>query len=198
VLQGQIERGDVERMRAAIWFSDIRDFTARSQALGVAGTVALLNEYFEIIGEAVEAEGGEILKFIGDASLVVFPCVRSDREACDRALAAAQRAQAAASAVLGAHKPGDFASGIGLHLGEVAYGNIGARDRLDFTIIGTTVNLTARLEDLCSVTGEPLLASAAFADAVSSDFEHLDDFDLKGLSGPTPVYRLQRHQPPHR
>jgi len=184
VLRGEIERGAIERLRAAVWFSDIRQFTAQAQALGTTKTVALLNTYFGVIGDAVEASGGEILKFIGDAALAVFPVVGcGDQDACDRALAAAHRARqdmAAAS---------DLRFGVGLHLGELAYGNIGARQRLDFTVIGSTVNLASRLESLCGALGAPLLTSARFAAACSAPLVSLGTHAVKGVAEPVEVFQ---------
>jgi len=189
VWQGVIQRGEVEALRAAVWFSDLRSFTARTASLGARDTVALLNQWFGVVGEAVEAEGGEILKFIGDAALVVFPVLDGDdRDACRRALSSARRTRAGVGSVETPDgRPIEF--GVGLSLGEVAYGNIGAPQRLDFTVIGDTVNLAARLEGLCSALGEPVLADPAFADAVALPMHPLGPHPLKGLSTPVEVFR---------
>ncbi len=192
VLDGEIQRGAVERLRAAVWFADLRGFTARSLDLGVERTVELLNLWFGVVGEAVHAEGGEILKFIGDAALVVFP-VRDghDGPACRAALATARRTLEGVAA-LGAPDGLPIRFGVGLHIGEVAYGNIGAVDRLDFTVIGHAVNLAARLEALAGERGEPLLTSRAFAEASGEDLDPIGRYPLKGIPEPVEVYRLPR------
>lgn len=189
VFDGVIQRGAIETLRAAVWFSDLRRFTARTEALGARGTVDLLNRWFGVVGEAVEAEGGEILKFIGDAALVVFPVEGSDdTTACARALAAAQRTR---EGVIGLDTPDGLPIefGVGLSVGEVAYGNIGAVKRLDFTVIGTTVNVAARLEGLCSALDEPVLACPAFAAAVAAPMTGVGTHTLKGLGAAIEIFR---------
>lgn len=195
VWRGVIQRGAVEALRAAVWFSDLRSFTARSAAMGARDTVALLNQWFGVVGEAIEAEGGEILKFIGDAALVVFPVQGGDDgDACRRALASAHRTRAG---VQGVETPdgAPIEFGVGLSLGEVAYGNIGAPLRLDFTVIGDTVNRASRLEGLCSALGEPVLADADFAAAVGQPMTALGEHTLKGIPRPVAVYRPQAPAP---
>ncbi len=188
VLQGNIHRGAIERLRAAVWFCDIRRFTERSLALGIEGTVAMLNDTFGVIGEAVQEEGGEILKFIGDAALVVFPCQEGDdRSACLRALACAKAVQKGLRALPG-YGDDPVGLGVGLHIGEVAYGNIGAAQRLDFTVIGHAVNLASRLEGLCSSLGEPVLASGDFQRAVGQELRPVGSFSLKGVPAPIEVF----------
>ena len=188
VLDGAIHRGAIERVRAAIWFSDLRGFTARTQKLGTEGTVALLNQWFGVVGDAVQAEGGEILKFIGDAALVVFAVEDGDDgTACTRALAGAARTRAGVATLdTPDGLPIDF--GVGLHLGEVAYGNIGSAQRLDFTVIGHTVNIASRLEGLCSQLGRSVLASRAFAEALPGAMAPVGRFDLKGVDGAEDVF----------
>ena len=159
VLDGQITRGHIENISAAIFMSDIRDWTGLSNRLPADEAIALANRYFELIAESVETNSGEILKFIGDGVLAIFPADDencSAQEACNNAFIAAKKAlQIAAHS-----KPSlglDF--GIGLHFGEVLYGNIGSKSRIDFTVSGKAVNTTARIESLCSKFERPLLFS---------------------------------------
>lgn len=188
VLAGQIHRGAIDTVRAAVWFSDLRGFTRRTQKLGSQGTVDLLNQWFDVVGEAVTAEGGEILKFIGDAALVIFPVdERGPSDACARALRGAQRTL---RGVEGLDTPDGepITFGVGLSLGEVGYGNIGAADRLDFTVIGHTVNVAARLEGLCAATGEAVLTSDEFAAAIGSPMRSVGAHALKGVDAPMAVF----------
>ena len=147
VLRGLIKRGDGEMIRAAMWFSDLRDFTALTENLSPADLLGTLNEYFELVAAAVTARGGEILRFIGDAMLIVFPQEnqRDEGEVCTGALDAAQDAFSSLatvnhSRVRRGRPPIRF--GVGLHVGEVIYGNVGAPNRLDFTVMGPAVNRT--------------------------------------------------------
>lgn len=161
VLSGQITRGDIETLNAAILISDIRDWTALNARLGAAKALSLANNYFALIATAVEDNGGEILKLMGDGVLAVFPATEaSPAEACRDALTAARAAFAAAEL---ADPPLGFSFGIGLHTGEVLYGNVGSATRLDFTAMGPAVNAAARIESLCRELGHPLLCSDDFA-----------------------------------
>lgn len=189
VLAGRIRRGDVERIQAAIWFSDLRGFTARSAAVDAEGLVDWLNAYFGTIAPPIEAEGGEILKFIGDAVLAVFPvtATRSPAEACTAAIRAARQANAAVSG-LEAHRGEPFAHGIALHVGEVQYGNIGAEQRLDFTVIGPAVNLASRVEGLCGRLGRRTLATEAVATLAGEELPEAGTFELKGVAEPHVIY----------
>jgi adenylate cyclase len=194
VLQGRIRRGDVETLRAAIWFSDLRGFTALCAAHSAATVMVWLNAYFELVTEAVQGNGGEVLKFIGDAVLAVFP-VDDDRapEACARAVQAA-RAVGAALAVLNAERAARaeprLEHGIGLHMGEALYGNIGGRTRLDFTVIGPDVNLASRLEGLCGALGRRVLVSERVRRHLPEHLDMLGTYELKGVPGAVPVYGL--------
>jgi adenylate cyclase len=158
VLNGTIRRGDGETLAAALWYCDLRDFTAISDALPRDEIIALLNDYFECIAGPVHDRGGEILKFIGDALLAILPIADDlDRDrACRTALAAAEEALADL-ARLNSRRRAEGKSaievGIGLHTGAVMDGNIGAPNRLDFTIIGPAVNLVTRIEGLCQALG---------------------------------------------
>lgn len=180
VLGGEITRGHVETLDAAILVSDLRGWTRLNAELPVEDTVAIANAYFEILDAAVTEHGGEVLKFMGDGVLAVFP-VESDRAlAAQHALRAAQLALS--------QQTEDIQFGIGLHIGNVLYGNTGSESRLDFTVLGSAVNLAARIEALCAETGHALLLSAEVAGHLSDTPEAIGEFSLKGLPGLTPVY----------
>lgn len=183
VLSGQITRGIGDSVQAAIWFSDLRGFTAMSERQERDALLSLLNQYFDRMAEPVEAHGGEILKFIGDAVLAIFPLADdATDDACARALNAAVQAQEAMTAFnleRARHGHDQLACGIGLHVGEVMYGNIGSTNRLDFTVIGPAVNLASRIEGMCRKLGSNILVS--------------DDFS-KRLGRPDPLRSLGAHQ----
>jgi adenylate cyclase len=183
VFDGRVERGDVETITAAVWFCDLRGFTALSERLPRREVIDLLNGFFEAAGGAVEAAGGEILKFMGDGLLAVFPAEgEADPGAvCARALDAAAAARAAVDAL-------GLRFGLALHVGEVEFGNVGTRHRLDFTAIGPAVNHASRLEALTKELGEPVLASAAFARAAARPMRRLGAFALRGVEGEVEVF----------
>lgn len=199
VLGGSVRRGQSKTIAAAIWFCDLRDFTAMSNQLPRDEVIALLNDYFDAMARPVHAHGGEILKFIGDAMLAIFPMQDDlDRDnRCHVALRAAHEAFDALEALneirASAGKP-PLRAGIGLHAGSVSYGNIGAvignSARLDFTAIGPAVNLASRIQDLCRGLNRPLLASKAFASPCGSLLVPLGKFDLAGFPEPQEIYGL--------
>ena len=185
VLEGQIRRGAGETIRAVIWLCDLRGFTSLSETLPRDALIDLLNSYFGPMCDAVAAEGGEILKFIGDAMLAIFPIGEDAVQTCVAALRAAQRAQAELALenerrAKSALSQIDY--GLALHIGDVMYGNIGSDTRLDFTVIGPAVNLTARIESLCRQLGRPLLLSSDFAGACGSPTQSVGRFPLKGVA----------------
>ncbi len=177
ILKGAIRRGDVKRIRAALFVSDLRGFTVLANAGTPEATVAAINAYLDRVVPAIVAEGGEVLKFMGDGVLAIFPITdaRDAKAACAAALAAAKAALASDDA-------GGGRVGMALHVGEVAYGNIGAGDRLDFTIIGRDVNLLARIEKLCGALEEPIVMSGDFAALVEGPLRALGEFELKGFA----------------
>jgi adenylate cyclase len=200
VLSGQIRRGDRETIHAAVLYSDLRDSTRLADTLPSADFLDLLGDYFECTAGAVLAEGGEVLALIGDAVLAVFPigpaspaAAGDEPAACARAVAAARDALArrdqANAARATAGKPLiDF--GVGLHVGDVAYGNIGVPERLCFTVIGPTANEVARLESLTKELGHPVLASDRFAREVGVAWQHLGLHELRGARTPRAVFAL--------
>jgi adenylate cyclase len=196
VLTGQIRRGSGETIRAVIWLSDLRGFTSLSDRLPRDALLALLNGYFDCVGGAIEAAGGEILKFIGDAVLAIFPLgARYDLAVIARAaVAAAVKARAGLAELrkLPGGEALDF--GVALHVGDVMYGNIGTSQRLDFTVIGPAVNMTARLESLAASLGEPILVSAEIASAIggalgAASLESVGRHALKGMAAPVEAFR---------
>jgi adenylate cyclase len=196
VARGAFRRGGGERIEAAIWFCDLRGFASLCDERSPEEVVSLLDAYFEHVAGAVMAEGGEVLKLIGDALLAIFPVAGDAPAACRRALAAAERALGAlADLNVARAERGEptLAMGVGLHLGEVMYGNVGARDRLDFTVISSSVNEAARLESLCKPLATPLVLSDRFAAAAGP--EGLVDLGLQALKGvraPMRVFTLAR------
>lgn len=191
VLSGMIKRGDADTIHAALWFSDLRDFTEMTETLPANKLLKLLNDYFEFIDAAVTARGGEILRFIGDAMLIVFPIDDSPQAACQAALDAAHDAQqslAALNYMRRQHGESEIQFGVGLNVGEVIYGNVGAPDRLDFTVMGPAVNRTARLESLTKILGEDILVSKQFADLVDCRMRSLGEHAMKGVAELQPVF----------
>jgi adenylate cyclase len=180
ILAGRIYRGDLETIRAVIWFADLRGFTALSERLGSREIIDLLNELFECQVPAIERHGGEVLKFIGDGLLAIFPVAGDHAAPAEAALAAADDAfLALAQRNLTAAQPIEF--GLALHVGEIAYGNIGSASRLDFTVIGAAVNLAARLEGLTGSLGRQLVVSQEFAQYATRPLVELGAFALKGV-----------------
>jgi len=166
VQAGALRRGTGETIRAALLAADLRDFTALSEATEPAAMIAALDTWFDRIAGAVHAFGGEVLKFIGDGVLAIFPVTGAPAEACEaalRAVVAARAGMAHLDAVRQAQGLPPLPFGAALHLGEILWGNIGAADRLDFTAIGPAVNLVSRLEGMCRPLGRSVLISGAVA-----------------------------------
>jgi adenylate cyclase len=191
ILQGRIRRGNIERIHAVILLSDLRDFTTSSDLLPGEAVIRLLNSYFDCLVPAIDAHGGEVLKFVGDGLLGIFPVADDPAAACRAALAAAGDARAAL-AQTNAERAGTgeprLRYGLALHLGDVLYGNIGSAGRLDFTTIGPAVNLTARLGTLARDLGRDLVASAAFARQCPGALTSLGSFQLRGFREPQEVF----------
>lgn len=195
VLNGTILRGDGETIAAALWYCDLRGFTAMSDAMARDDVIALLNDYFECMAAPVHENGGEVLKFIGDALLAIFPIIDDlDRDrACRVALVAAEAALADLQRLNDRRRQEGrppLEVGIGLHTGAVMYGNIGAPDRLDFTVIGPAVNLVTRIEALCPTLGRTLLTSSRFASPCGSKLVSLGRHELKGVAAPQEIFGL--------
>ena len=187
VHHGAVQRGSVSSIRAALWYADIRGFTAASDAASGPAIIDLLNDIFETLTAALRSRGGQVLKFIGDALLATFAFEDADIEAtCRRALDAAAEAMAELAALNAARSTKGLSLvsvDIALHFGEVLYGNVGAADRLDFTVIGPAVNEVARIEALCEPLGRNVLASAEFVAALKGGDERLEALGRHALRG---------------
>ncbi len=195
ILQGQVKRGDGERIEAAFWYSDLRGFTSLSETLPTDELLRLLNEYFEYCAAAAGARGGEILQFIGDAILIVFEIASPADEAhvCASALDAAVDAFASIAVVNHRRRRSGqslIEFGLGLHLGTVTHANVGSPDRLSFNVVGPAVNLTARIQDLTKETGVPLLMSADFARQLHRPLRSVGRYDLRGIGKSQEVFTL--------
>jgi adenylate cyclase len=198
VLSGEINRGRGQSIRAMIWVSDLRGFTDLSGRLSGDDMIALLNAYFECFAGAVLAHGGEVLKFMGDGLLAVFPLGDGDhaRVAARAALAAAEQALAGLQAInRAAPSPLDriagwapLRAGIALHAGEVFFGNIGAPERLDFTVIGPAVNEASRVEALQKSIGRSILITGAAAELIDAPLDFVGDHALRGVAEPVAIY----------
>lgn len=188
ILAGGIRRGDTTDIQAVIWQSDLRGFTPMADKLPSAELIALLNSFFDCQVPFIAAQGGEVLKFMGDGLLAIFPVAdaQSVAKTCTAALAAARAMSSAIAAA-----PEEMPYGLALHIGQVSYGNIGGGDRLDFTCIGPAINMTARLEKLTAELREEVIASDEFARHLPHDFDYLGDFALKGFHARQPIYGLR-------
>jgi len=194
VLEGQIKRGDGEELDAVIWFSDLRDSTPLSRALGERRFLELLNDYFEATAGAVLEHGGEVLRFIGDTSLAVFPTAgEAPRAACERVVAAARSVREKVGKSNAKRREAGlpaFNCGVGLHLGRVLYGNIGTADRLEFSVIGAAANEAARIEALCKETGQDIVLSGGVVAELGERWPSLGRFSLRGVEKPVEVFAL--------
>ncbi|MDZ4367162.1 MAG: adenylate/guanylate cyclase domain-containing protein [Afipia sp.] len=201
ILAGQIRRGHTESMHAAIWLSDLRGFTPLSDRLSSEAVVDVLNTYFDCQVPAILDNGGEVLKFMGDGLLAVFPITDKEGDTatvCRRVLEAARACRASVAAMSYAYERetlDNFRFGLALHIGKVLYGNIGGGDRLDFTCIGPAVNLTARIEKITGRLNRTVLASTEFASHVDAGWTDLGLFSVAGFSAAERVYGLADETP---
>jgi len=194
VLAGPLRRGVGETIRAALLCADLRGFTALSETAPPAAVIAALDAWFDRIAGAVHAFGGEVLKFLGDGMLAIFPVAGgSPGAACDAALSAVSAARAG-MAHLDAARERDglppLPFGAAVHLGEILWGNIGAADRLDFTAIGPAVNLVSRLEGLCRPLERAVLVSGAVAAETKAPLSPLGIHALRGIASPCAVFTV--------
>ncbi len=184
ILEGQIDRGSGETLSAAIWHCDLRGFTMLSERWPRDDVIQALNAYFDTMAAPLTSRGGEILKFIGDAMLAIFPM--AEPRACERALRAALEAEEGMARLNEERRAAGRAElgfGLVLHVGDVMWGNIGTRERLDFTVIGPAVNVASRLEDLSKELGRPLLVSGDFAASCACAAATLDRLGEHALRG---------------
>jgi adenylate cyclase len=191
ILAGATTRGSGVTVGGAILICDLRDFTGISDMWPRDDVIELLNGYFDAMAEPIERHGGEILKFMGDGLLAIFPLTKDN--ACQDLLSAIREAQTAMAALneenlKTGHAPLGY--GIGVHVGDVMYGNIGSRSRLDFTVIGPTVNVASRIESLTKEIKRPVLLSRAFVEMAGCEtkLENVGSHRLRGLSEPIDVF----------
>jgi class 3 adenylate cyclase len=197
VQAGALRRGAGETIRAALLYADLRGFTAMSETTAPATMIAALDAWFDRIAGAVHAFEGEVLKFIGDGVLAIFPVAGDEAgaraRACEnalRAVVAARAGMAHLDATRQAQGLPPLPFGAALHLGEILWGNIGAVGRLDFTAIGPAVNLVSRLEGLCRPLGRAVLISGALAAETSTPLVPLGAHELRGIAAPCAVFTL--------
>lgn len=193
ILAGATRRGSGVTTSAVIIICDLRGFTAISELWPRDDVIAMLNAYFDAMSEPIERHGGEILKFMGDGLLAIFPLDRPD--VFGEALRAVGEARLA-MAELNDERVRDglerLGYGVGVHVGDVMYGNIGSRSRLDFTVIGPAVNVASRLEALTKTVGRAVLLSGAFVAQAGDEsaFDALGALALPGVAQPTEVFAL--------
>jgi adenylate cyclase len=198
ILEGQVRRGDVTTITAALMLIDLRDFTLLSDTMAPRAVVRMLNDYFDDVIPPVREHGGEVMEIMGDGVLAIFRRIGGTNaaEACGGALAAARRALAATAERNGRKSPGapDLHIGIALHYGTVSYGNIGTDDRLDFTVIGPDVNLVSRIERLCRELDRSLIMTEAFAECLRTPMWELGAFELRGFSRMQRLFELPHEE----
>ncbi len=186
ILKGQIRRGEVRTITAALMLVDLRGFTGLSDTLAPSAVIDTLNRYFDCVIPPVKAHGGEVMKIMGDGILAIFNegPDRGPAEVCRQALAAATEGLAALQRSNGGDgaKVLELNAGFALHHGTASYGNIGTEDRLDFTVIGPDVNLTSRIERLCRELDQKLIMSQEFADRLDTPMFEIGHFALRGFS----------------
>lgn len=192
VMEGSVRRAAGEEIHAAILFCDLRGFTTISDNRPATEVVQLLDDYFDCIAPPVQDGGGEVLKFIGDAMLAVFPTDAGDPpSACERALRVAEAGHDAF-----AKRQPELGAGFAVHSGRVLYGNIGARDRLDFTVIGAAVNEASRVQSLCKELHVPILATDIAVEGIRrTDLVPLGTHPLRGVREPRRIFTLRRFRP---
>ena len=197
VLAGAVQRGSVESIRAVLWFADVRGFTTIADVTPGPLLIEMLDDVFETMSAVLRPRGGQVLKFLGDGMLAIFALANATpEEICCRALDAAAEAMRALDRLniqrARSGKPA-LVVDLALHLGEVLYGNVGAIDRLDFTVIGPAVNEVARIETLCEYLSRNVLVSAALAIASRdrSRLEPLGAHPLRGVRGTRDIFALK-------
>ncbi len=199
VLVGPLRRGVGETIEAALLFADLRGFTALSESNPPSAVISALDAWFDRIAGSVHAFGGEVLKFMGDGVLAIFPVAAgSPRNACEAALKAVAAARSGMAHLDEARRRDGLAPlpfGVALHLGEMLWGNIGAADRLDFTAIGPAVNLVSRFEGLCRPLDRAVLISGAFAAATTVPLVALGAHVLRGIASPCAVFTVLITEP---
>lgn len=194
VYSGKVFLGELDKIQSVIWFSDIRNYSGMSEKLSPPEIIQLLNDYFGLAIPLIEAHGGEVLKLLGDGILAVFPYSESNKTFVGKKVLLAVRKlgedlflhnqSREKEAKLPIHH------GVGLHSGEILYGNIGSTERLDFTVIGEAVNLTSRIAGMCGELGKAVLASANLANQIPVRWEELGEHKLKGIGSPQKIFAI--------
>lgn len=204
VLNGLIGRGDGEPIECVIWYCDLRGSTVLAEKLSMDKYLAMLDAYFDCTAGAVLDHGGEVLKFVGDAVMAIFPIEEATRPAvdmCRAALSAATEALGKANRINDERQQGNLPPinfGVALHIGEVLYGNVGTDRRLDFTVIGPAANEATRLEQLCKQLKTSVIASEKFAASHSGDLVDLGSYELAGVKAASRAFTTAEHAPDHR
>jgi adenylate cyclase len=195
VLTGRIQRGVADRIDTVLWFSELSDYARVADTSSPDEIIPLLDDYADAIVSAIHDNSGDVLKLIGDAVLAIFPAEERSR-ACAAALDAVRQAQEAVRALnkrrLGEGVP-TTEMHLGLHVGEVFYGNIGSKDRLDFTVVGPAVNEVSRIAAMCRSVDQPVLLSAAFVASVAEErrrFVSVGRYALRGVARPQELFTL--------
>ena len=195
VLRGRIARGVADQIKTVLWFSDLRNYTRISDTAPPEEIIPLLNDYAEAVVSSIHQHAGDVLKLIGDGVLAIFPA-EERAQACAAALDAARSAQEAVAALNTRRIEQGLPSTemyLGLHIGEVFYGNIGSEERLDFTVVGPAVNEVSRIAAMCRSVDQPILISAAFAASVAEErraFASVGRFALRGVGKPQELFTL--------
>lgn len=196
VLTGEIERGSTQTIKAVIWYFDLQDFTKLAETTPGDQMIAMLNDYFGAAVGAVEAYGGDVLKFMGDGLLAIFKFADDDSACCSRAIAAADELLATMAAINERRAAEDMVLtnfSLALHLGDLMYGNIGAEDRLDFTVIGPAVNMTARIQAMCRPLEQDLIISSAVAGSAVREHKRIVSIGrhvLRSIPEPQELFTL--------
>lgn len=194
VYSGKIYLGELEKINSIVWFSDIRNYSGISEKLTPNEVMELLNDYFGLAIPLIEAHGGEVLKLLGDGILAVFPFSNTNQAIVGKKVLIAVRKIAERMYELNKvrleNKKIPFTHGVGLHSGEILYGNIGSAERLDFTVIGEAVNLTSRIAGMCGELQKAVLVSEDLAKQVPVKWENIGEHKLKGISSPKRIYAI--------
>ncbi|MEP0942396.1 MAG: adenylate/guanylate cyclase domain-containing protein [Rhizobiaceae bacterium] len=196
VNNGTIHRGDQTSLDAVVMITDLRGFTAKSESWSETALLAALNGYFDTVVNAVDNNGGDVLKFMGDGILAIFPidAQHSREDQCLNTVAAARSALAGLDELNTQRQlNGEEAleMGVGINVGPVTYGNIGSPDRLDFTVLGSAVNVASRVQDLCKSIGKTVLATQSVASCSPDQFESMDSHPVRGFAEPLKIFALQ-------
>lgn len=198
VLAGKIVRGVTETISAVLWFSDLKGFTRITETADPDTLIPFLNDYSDAVISSVHAAGGEVLKLIGDGTLAIFDAT-DPAEACRRALLAEHKLRLRVPKLARRHAEEGLpvtSPYIGLHIGEVFYGNVGSEERLDFTVVGPAVNEASRIAAMCRSAERDILVSAAFREAASqSDRARLVSvgrYALRGVERPQELFTLDQ------